>query len=560
MVSHRRHHRRHARSKTRRALRARPETHISDVGLINFLHRSLPECALLGYLALIAYCSLLPFGTFESQVERVMDKLHWTGLATWSGGLKDILPNIMLYVPLGVGSYIVARRSGWGTVAAFVSGVSLSAGASVVLELLQQLVPERVSSWVDIVSNTAGGFIGVALGRFAHPVFRGMVDRAHYELKYMPLSTSLRAYVMVLFVAGVVPLDFTYDASRVALAMRQARVVPFGDFTDQQVHDAHVILGEGASGALVRRRMVADFGLDMVAEAASFGLLGVLFGMMCRREMKSGRLDGWLFSAFSCTFLAAGLSCVQFFIISRGFDASAIVVRSLAACACAAFAVILMPRRRSQPPTPETFGPQGFSRRAAGWLTFGVVLYAIARGLSPFMGFSDDPMYQYTPREFGLFPLARYFLARFPVSAEDIIYKTLRYVVLGVMAALAVGLRPRGSFQLRAIRITLWAVGLSLAIECSQLFIPTRWPDITHIMLAAFGTYAGVLGTRWVNDVYRHIRAGVVFRDQRLAEQIATGQDTSPIFNVELPPPDADAPKEVVPPKLRLSSRINDED
>ncbi len=555
MVDHRRHHRRRARKETRRVLRARPERDISDVGLINFLQRSLPECALIAYLLLIAYCSLLPFGTFEAQVQRVVDTLAWTGLATWSGGLKDILPNIMLYVPLGVGSYLVARRAGWGTIAAFVSGVSLSAGASVVLELLQQLVPERVSSWVDVVSNTTGGFIGVVMGRFAHGIVVGMLDRARYELKYMPLSTALRAYVLVLIVAGVVPLDFTYDASRVALALRQAQLVPFGTFTDQQIHNAHVVLGEGTSGALVHRRMVTDFWLDMAAEAAAFGLLGVLFGMMCRREMKAGRLGGWLYASVSCAFLAAGLSLCQFFIISRGFDAGAIVVRSMAGALCAAPAVVLTPRRRKRLPTPETFGPQGFSRRTAGWLTFGVVCYIIARGVSPLIIFPDDPVYQQATREFGLFPLARYFLARFPVSAEDIVYKTLRYGVFGVVAVLAVGLRPRGSFQLRAIRITMAAVLLSFVIECAQLFIPTRWPDITHILLAAVGTYSGVIGTRWVNDGYRHLRAGVVFRDRRLAERIASGQDAKPVLNVEVPPPDADAPKEAMPDVPRSAKR-----
>ncbi len=507
----------------------------SDDGLIRRLHRRLPEIFLLSYAGLVAYVSLLPFGVLS--LGGIEGSLDFSGMTKLSAGLKDILPNIFLYVPLGAVGYVVARRGEWGRVASSISAVALCTGLSLLLELLQQLVAVRVSSMVDVVSNVSGGCIGALLGRTSRRLINKMIRRGRWELRYLPLTTTARAYVVLVVVAGLIPLDITYDIHKLGRAVKHAKIVPFADLETWEVQARQLEIAEDLPGYMTLQRMRVDYGLDMIAEAASFGLLGILLSLSFRREHATGRIEGWLVATIYAGVLGAGLTGLQLFVISRGFDAGAIVVRAAAGSLASALA---MPFIRSEPPRGRTLadmGPQGLNLRMARLLTVLVVVYILARGFSPLIIHQDDRVAETNWHGIGIVPMAGYFQSRFSTSVDDIVYKVLRFGVFGVVAALGLGLRPSKPFYRRAGRIAVAGGLISSGIEVAQVYLPTRWPDVTHVLLAMFGSFGGAIGIRWVNDYYHSVRV------RWLADFIASREPgTAALFNVELPPSEAQVP------------------
>lgn len=72
----------------------------------------------------------------------------------------DLVSNVGVFVPFGVGWACQARRWGWGYVQAVFLAAGVSMGFSTLLETLQLFLPERMSSIIDISTNTTGGLLG----------------------------------------------------------------------------------------------------------------------------------------------------------------------------------------------------------------------------------------------------------------------------------------------------------------------------------------------------------------------------------------------------------------
>jgi glycopeptide antibiotics resistance protein len=111
-----------------------------------------------------------------------VDAASWRGAADWARvswvpfvsppvRLRDILQNVLLFVPFG---YFFALGCGtlsrWGRAAAV---LGVSASLSTLLEILQLFMPERFPSTTDIVCNVAGAAIGMALLLIDRPALVG---------------------------------------------------------------------------------------------------------------------------------------------------------------------------------------------------------------------------------------------------------------------------------------------------------------------------------------------------------------------------------------------------
>ncbi|MGB8339026.1 MAG: VanZ family protein [Burkholderiales bacterium] len=109
------------------------------------------------YALSIVYVSLTPF-TGWSEPETPSRWLNWPHYVT----PYDVVINVLAYIPLGLFAYIFLRpRIGprFATLAATLAGLGLSLG----METAQQYLPTRISSVVDLISNTGGTMIGVML-------------------------------------------------------------------------------------------------------------------------------------------------------------------------------------------------------------------------------------------------------------------------------------------------------------------------------------------------------------------------------------------------------------
>ncbi|HET8698798.1 MAG TPA: VanZ family protein [Gammaproteobacteria bacterium] len=124
-------------------------------------------CIALGSLCLIVYGSLFPFD-FNHNGRGVLDTALGLGFRRTTRG--DIVANLMLYVPLGLG-LVPLFRARYNRIAALAAAVTAGLFLSFAIEVLQAYTSTRISSLTDLllngVSTLAGGVAALLLDRFA---------------------------------------------------------------------------------------------------------------------------------------------------------------------------------------------------------------------------------------------------------------------------------------------------------------------------------------------------------------------------------------------------------
>jgi VanZ family protein len=119
------------------------------------------------YAALVIYATLYPFSGWH----------HPQGL--WSFAFLslpwprwwdrfDVIANLVGYLPLGALVFVAALRSGRRPRTAALLGIVLPTLMSLVLELAQNYLPQRVPSAADWALNSAGATIGTLIAALAH--------------------------------------------------------------------------------------------------------------------------------------------------------------------------------------------------------------------------------------------------------------------------------------------------------------------------------------------------------------------------------------------------------
>ncbi len=125
------------------------------------------------YAALIVYASLYPFSGWRIPGVSLFDflQLPWPRWWTWF----DLVSNLLGYMPLGALLFGARVRGGTPVRVACAQAVLVAAMLSFTLETLQNFLPQRVASNVDLGSNALGALLGVGLGAWVHA--RGAVAR-----------------------------------------------------------------------------------------------------------------------------------------------------------------------------------------------------------------------------------------------------------------------------------------------------------------------------------------------------------------------------------------------
>jgi len=103
----------------------------------------------------------------------------WNPLPIWG----DIVLNILVFVPIGV---LVAAAAGPNMRLSRVTllAVALSFLISLSVELLQSLLPRRWSTFMDVATNTFGGFLGVTVW------LSGLIETSWRRLSRLPIFGS----------------------------------------------------------------------------------------------------------------------------------------------------------------------------------------------------------------------------------------------------------------------------------------------------------------------------------------------------------------------------------
>ena len=118
------------------------------------------------YAALIVYASLYPFGPWRiaGVPPFAFLALPWPAYTT----AFDLIANYIGYVPLGALAFGAVVRGGGRDPVGLAIAVGVGGGLSLAVEGLQNFLPQRVASNVDLGLNALGALSGGALGWAVH--------------------------------------------------------------------------------------------------------------------------------------------------------------------------------------------------------------------------------------------------------------------------------------------------------------------------------------------------------------------------------------------------------
>ena len=136
-------------------------------------HRSSASPLALLYAALVVYASLYPFAGWRMPGVALTHylTLPWSRWWTWF----DLVSNLLGYLPLGALIFGAGVRTGMRSRSASLLAVVLGTLLSLGMETLQNFLPQRVASNVDLALNALGALLGAAFGLWLHR--RGSVAR-----------------------------------------------------------------------------------------------------------------------------------------------------------------------------------------------------------------------------------------------------------------------------------------------------------------------------------------------------------------------------------------------
>jgi len=125
------------------------------------------------YAALVVYASLYPFSGWHAHGANPLDFLLLPWSRWWTG--FDLVSNLLGYLPLGLLVFGALVRSGAPAVRSLWGAVGMGGALSLLMEMLQNWLPHRVPSNVDLALNVLGSAAGAAIGLVVH--WRGGVER-----------------------------------------------------------------------------------------------------------------------------------------------------------------------------------------------------------------------------------------------------------------------------------------------------------------------------------------------------------------------------------------------
>lgn len=125
------------------------------------------------YAALIVYASLYPFTGWRVPGVSVWAFLSLDLPRWWTR--FDLVSNLLGYLPLGALLFGALVRSGWPRSRSFAVAAASGAALSFTMELLQNFLPQRIASNVDVALNVAGTALGALVGLGVHAL--GGIER-----------------------------------------------------------------------------------------------------------------------------------------------------------------------------------------------------------------------------------------------------------------------------------------------------------------------------------------------------------------------------------------------
>jgi len=296
------------------------------------------------------------------------------------------------------------------------------------VEALQLAIPSRTCSLTDAINDGLGAFIGALAAKGLKERFLPLVT----VIRQDPARIQLFLILCILIFGMLGPLDVTLDVSQMKSALRAIWVDPW---------ESRVAMG------------------DTWIFAAEFAIWGALGGRLLRAGKLPARLPPalWIAGILALPFF---LEMGQVFVASHAPSLRELTTETLGAAAGLGTALA----------RPPLTGPR-----------VGLILLATAlaaSGFSPyhFVGWDQKAPFQWIP-------LYEYYVRTTASSLYDAVFGIVSFGLLAVLL--------RASCSCSRWFAVGAAIALASAIELGQMFLPTRYPGITDILMAALGAWTG---------------------------------------------------------------------
>ena len=146
-----------------------------DIGPYGVVMRTRARTTAIALLALVVVAMLVLtlsptpfFHVAYAAIDRALTVLHAWGLPRIVNlHATELAANIAMFIPLGLLAAVLATRRPWWTIALGALVISVA------IEAIQgALLPERTASLRDVLGNTAGAVVGIALTRIPRALVR----------------------------------------------------------------------------------------------------------------------------------------------------------------------------------------------------------------------------------------------------------------------------------------------------------------------------------------------------------------------------------------------------
>lgn len=491
---------------------------LSSEPLIRFLHRRLPETLVAAYLLFVAYLSFVPFD-FVALSQPGPGLRGVFGLRLSPFHLADILANIGVYVPLGLGLYAVLRRAGLPSVASAGFTTVAGLGLSVGVEYGQRFFASRVASWEDVVANTLGAILGLALAWSGEACVRRLVEAARDQARENWWLAASKVAVVLVLLIQLRPYDVVPDPVRALrhtiLQRDPAELLAWNRLEPQWKQD--VLAGRRSQGDLAR--MKYEYALDRVTDVLHYaGVAAICLLGICA----TGASTLWACGAAGLVVLVLSslVAIIRSVLVSHGFDAAQLLCGAMAWPIGCGLGIAAEPSRRSFATEPGGAGDSTRSRWPAGILLL-VVALVFAYEWCPFDMRQPADAFARAWNHACLVPFLWHFRSRPNDALYDISGDFLRYAALGTCLALALRQGSARAWRTQAVLAVGAVAAAALLFQITHLFIVSRAFDVTSVLLGACGGFAGCVSVRWYFDYRRFVNIRVV--EDMLTSQLVDG-------------------------------------
>jgi VanZ family protein len=416
------------------------------------------------YLAFVIYGSLVPLEFRRIPLREAIDRfaqIEYLQLDIQSR--SDLVANFLLFVPLTflamgalAGESRSMRAALWGVLVA-----PAAVGLAFAIEFAQLYFPRRTVSQNDLIAESLGGMVGVAVW----VVFGGRITRWWAGLWQTRgagrrAAQLLTAYLALWALYQWFPFDFLPSPVGVYKQYKEGKVtvIPFAD-SDR----------------------IAPF--QYVTKTASLVPIAWLM-VLWRRRAPYRFADAVLLTVVLAALAEGG----QLVVYSRSASTTDIVFALVGGLLGASLAALIGPAARkplTQRPAWRSVGPPIKWLMVLAWIA---ALAAVA--WRPFdFRLPPEGLTAAASEAFGKVPLSSHYTLPETLSAAQVLRRFGAFLALGMMLR-SLTRWPRGGGKLTgAVAVALIAAG----IEFGQLLVPGRVADLATIVIESIGGITGVM-------------------------------------------------------------------